>query len=70
LKFLKSYINYNNIACGYRLESTGEIMSEIVWYWTNGNNKIFTKNTEVAEEAMKKGMLIMGKKAKPNIVKY
>jgi hypothetical protein len=45
-------------------------MSEIVWYWTKGNSKIFTKNTEVAEEAMKNGMLIMGKKVKPNIVKY
>ena len=45
-------------------------MSEIVWYWTKGNSKIFTRNTEAAEEAMKKGMLIMGKKVKPNIVRY
>jgi len=45
-------------------------MSEIVWYWTKGNSKIFTRNTEAAEEAMKEGMLIMGKKVKPNIVRY
>jgi len=45
-------------------------MSEFIWHWTNGNNKIYTKNTEVAEKAMKEGMLVMGHKVKPNIVKY
>ena len=45
-------------------------MSEFIWYWTNGDRKIYTKNTEVAEKAMKKGMLVMGTRAKPNIVKY
>jgi len=45
-------------------------MSEIIWHWTKGNSKIYTKNTEAAEEAMKNGMLIIGKKVRPNIIKY
>ena len=45
-------------------------MSEYVWYWTNGNSKVYTKNTEVAEKAMKEGMLVMGIKEKPSIIKY
>jgi hypothetical protein len=44
-------------------------MTEFIWYWTKGNKKIFTKKTEVAEKAMKEGMLVMGMKAKPNVVK-
>jgi hypothetical protein len=45
-------------------------MSEYIWYWTKGNSKVYTKNTEVAEKAMKEGMLIMGKRVKPSIIKY
>ena len=45
-------------------------MTEFVWYWTKGNSKVYTRNTEVAEKAMKEGMLVMGAKAKPNIVRY
>jgi len=45
-------------------------MAEFIWHWTNGNNKIFTKKTEVAEKAMKEGMLVMGIKSKPIIIKY
>ena len=45
-------------------------MSEYVWYWTNGNRKVYKKNTEVAEKAMKAGMLVMGKRVKPGIIKY
>jgi hypothetical protein len=47
-----------------------EKMSEFVWYWTKGNSKIYTKNTEVAEKAMRDGMLVMGMKIKPSILKY
>ena len=47
----------------------GEKMSEFVWHWTKGNSKIYTRNTEVAEKAMKEGNLIMGMKIKPNIIK-
>jgi len=45
-------------------------MSEFIWYWNKGNKKVFTKNTEVAEKAMKDGIFVMGKKIKPNIIKY
>ena len=45
-------------------------MSEFIWYWTQGSTKIYTKNTEVAEKAMKEGMLVMGRKIKPSILKY
>ena len=45
-------------------------MSEFIWCWTKGNSKVYTRNTEVAEKAMKEGMLVMGTKVKPNIMKY
>ena len=45
-------------------------MSDFIWYWTKGNSKIYTKNMEVAEKAMKEGILIMGIKSKPTIIKY
>ena len=45
-------------------------MADFVWTWTRGNTKVFTKNTDVAEKAMKEGMLVMGMREKPNIIKY
>ncbi|UCB58086.1 MAG: hypothetical protein JSV67_05635 [Thermoplasmatales archaeon] len=45
-------------------------MSEFIWYWTKGNTKVYTKNTKVAEKAMKEGKLVMGIRPKPSIVKY
>lgn len=42
-------------------------MTEFIWYWTIGEKKIFTKNTEIAEKAMKDGMLVMGKMITPSI---
>jgi len=45
-------------------------MSEFIWYWNNGNRKIFTKNTETAEKALKKGIPIFGKKIMPDITRY
>jgi len=45
-------------------------MSDFVWHWTNGEKKIYTRKTEVAEKAMKDGMLVMGMRVKPNIIKY
>ena len=45
-------------------------MSEFIWYWTNGNKKIYTKKTEVAEKAMREGMFVMGSKVKPDIIRY
>ena len=40
-------------------------MSDFIWHWTKGSSKIYTKNIEVAEKAMKEGILIMGTKLKP-----
>jgi len=45
-------------------------MSDFVWHWTKGNSKIYTRNAEVAEKAMKEGTLVLGIKIKPHIVKY
>ncbi|MBN2066826.1 MAG: hypothetical protein JW771_08485 [Candidatus Thermoplasmatota archaeon] len=45
-------------------------MSEFIWHWTRGSSKIYTRKTEVAEEAMKDGMLVMGVRVKPRILKY
>ena len=46
----------------------GERMSDFVWYWTKGSSKIYTKNIEVAEKAMKEGILIMGMRLNSNII--
>ena len=45
-------------------------MSEFIWHWTKGNSKVYTKNTKIAEKAMKEGMLVLGKKIKTNIFKF
>ena len=44
-------------------------MSEFVWHWTKGNNKVYTRKTDVAEKAMKDGALVIGVKTKPHILK-
>jgi hypothetical protein len=45
-------------------------MTEFIWHWTKGDSKVFTKNTDVAEKAMKDGLLVMGKRIKSSIIKY
>ena len=45
-------------------------MSEFVWYWTKGERKIYTRKTEIAEKALKDGLLVMGMRIKPNIQKF
>ena len=45
-------------------------MSEFIWHWTRGDSKIYTRKTDVAEKAMKEGMLVMGIRTKPKIIKY
>jgi len=45
-------------------------MSEFIWHWTKGDSKIYTRKTDVAERAMKEGMLVMGIRTKPKIIKY
>ena len=53
-----------------KLVVMGEIMTEFIWYWKKGNTKVFTKNTDVAEKAMKDGKLVMGMKLRPNVIKF
>jgi len=45
-------------------------MVEFIWHWTKGDSKIYTRRTEVAERAMREGMIVIGKKVKPHIIKY
>ena len=45
-------------------------MSEFVWHWTKGNSKIYTKKSDVAEKAMKDGILVVGIRVKPKILKF
>jgi hypothetical protein len=35
-------------------------MSEIIWHWTKGEKKIYTRRTDLAEKALKDGILVMG----------
>jgi hypothetical protein len=53
-----------------KLVVMGERMTEFIWYWKKGNAKVFTKNTDVAEKAMKDGKLVMGMKIKPTIMRF
>jgi len=43
-------------------------MTDFIWWWSEGDKKIFTRNIEVAEKAMKEGLLVMGMKPRPNPV--
>lgn len=45
-------------------------MEDFVWHWTKGSAKVFTRDSSVAEEAMRRGMLVIGKQLKPRIMKY
>jgi len=45
-------------------------MSEFIWSWTKGNHKIYTRQVDLAEQAMKEGFSVMAFKAKPHIYKF
>jgi hypothetical protein len=34
-------------------------MSGIIWYWTNGDKKIFTKKIDIVDKAMSEGCYVM-----------
>jgi len=53
-----------------RFNIMGDKMNDFIWHWTNGNTKVFTRKSSVAEQAMKEGKLVIGKKIKPHILKY
>ncbi len=42
-------------------------MSEFLWHWTKGERTIYTRRTDIAEQAMKDGYLVMGTRKKPII---
>ena len=44
----------------------GSYMSEFVWHWRKGDHKIYTQRIDVAEQALKDGMLVMGVRIKPS----
>ena len=54
---------------GQHIHVGGENMAEFIWHWRNGNKKIYTKRDDVAEKAMKEGLLVMGTRTKPHILK-
>lgn len=39
-------------------------MSEYLWHWKKGNKKVYTCQTEHAEQALKDGCLVMGARIK------
>ena len=45
-------------------------MEDYLWYWMKGDTKFYTRKESDAEKAMKEGILVMGKKLKPSIMKY
>ena len=47
-----------------------EKMSEFIWSWTKGTHKIYTRQVDLAEQAMKEGFSVMAFKAKPHIYKF
>jgi hypothetical protein len=69
-KFKKIFIGASFFSEAAKLDLLGEKMSEFIWYWTKGNSKVYTRNVEVAEKAMKDGIFVMGTRVKPSIHKY
>lgn len=66
-----NYINGMSIGLFYiRWYFWGREMTEFIWYWRKGNSKVFTRDTDVAERAMRDGKLVMGMKAKPRIQRF
>ena len=45
-------------------------MEDFIWYWTKGDTKFFTRKSSDAEKAMRDGVLVMGKKCKPSIMRF
>jgi len=42
-------------------------MSDIIWKWKKGNINIFTRQTEIAEKAVKKGEYVIPLRNKSHI---
>lgn len=66
-RFLNKKKCLNNVKLSCSAQAWGEEMAEFLWYWERGNIRIYTKNRNLAEEAMRKGFLIFGKRVKPKV---
>ena len=43
-------------------------MVEFVWHWTTrSNNRVYTRQADVAERAMKEGFLVIGIRPRPRV---
>jgi len=42
------------------------IMAEFIWHWTKDNTKVYTTQVDLAEQAMKDGLFVMGALLRPN----
>jgi len=45
-------------------------MEDYIWYWIKGETKFYTRRESEAEKAMRDGILVMGKKLKPTIMRF
>jgi hypothetical protein len=41
-------------------------MAEFIWHWKKENKRIYTTQTDLAEQAMKDGFFVMGALLRPN----
>lgn len=43
-------------------------MTEFIWRWkTDNNNVVYTRQADVAEQALQDGFFVMGLRAKPRV---
>jgi len=44
-------------------------MTDFMWHWTKGNKKVYTLRTDLAEQALKEGLLVLGARINPTMMK-
>ncbi len=44
-------------------------MSVVIWHWTDGDKKIFTRKIDIVDKAMNKGYYVMPKIVASHIIK-
>ena len=44
-------------------------MSEVIWHWTDGDKKIFTRKIDIVDKAMNKGYYVMPKIIASHVIK-
>ena len=42
-------------------------MYKLIWHWTKGNKKIYTRRIEIVDKAIKEGYFVISLKPKPKI---